>query len=133
MPHDRRQLAILRGGAPESLLSRALTQLHFAGGRKQGDLGVCVEFFGGGGVYMREIGTMLQIGVLTGNRALFWSKMGHFRHFRSIRTRREFRGVTTWNCTFLYLPGHLQKDPFTRIYSINRGSDWVWLETQQTS
>ena len=43
---------------------------------------------------MREIGTMWHIVPISqGNRALFWSKMGHFRRFGTAKIRRDFRGV----------------------------------------
>ena len=40
--------------------------------------------------------TQVQCGKLAfsqGNRALFWSKMGHFRRFGTAKIRRDFRGV----------------------------------------
>ena len=51
------------------------------------------QFWGWG--YMREIGTMWQIGILTRNRALFLSKIGHFRRFGTTKIRRDFRRVWT--------------------------------------
>ena len=50
---------------------------------------------GGGGGYMREIGTMWQIGVFAGKPCTFVLKNGSFRRVRTIKTRREFRVVST--------------------------------------
>ena len=58
---------------------------------------------GGGGLHMRETGTMWQIGVLTGKPCTFGAQMGHFRRFGTTRIRRDFRRVRTYNGTFLLL------------------------------
>ena len=48
----------------------------------------------GVGVYMREIGTMWQIRVLTGKPCTFSSKMGHFRRFWHYKDRERLsRGL----------------------------------------
>ena len=39
--------------------------------------------------YMREIGTMWQIGVLTGKPCILWSKMGHFRRFGNYKNKER--------------------------------------------
>ena len=44
---------------------------------------------------MREIGTMWQIGVLTGKPCTFLAQMGHFRRFGTTKIGRDFRGVWT--------------------------------------
>ena len=40
--------------------------------------------------YMREIGAMWQLGVLTGKPCTFLVKMGHFQRFGTIKMRRDF-------------------------------------------
>ena len=55
-----------------------------------------------------RIGTMWQIGVLTGKPCTFRSKMGHFRRFGTTKIRRDFRGI-------------------------NRASEWLWREAQETT
>ena len=38
-----------------------------------------------GGVYMRETGTICQIGVSAAERSIFGAKQGHFRRFRTTK------------------------------------------------
>ena len=77
---------------------------------------------------MREIGAMWQIGILTGKPCTSLLKNGSFLAFSHYKNKER---VLTWNCTFLYLSSGLQKWLSTAIYSINRGSDLLWLEIQE--
>ena len=69
------------GGGGSGRSGRVFTENHRRGVYKER----------GGG--MREIGTMWQIGVLTGKPCIFWSKIGHFRRFGSTKIRKDFRRV----------------------------------------
>ena len=56
----------------------------------------------GGGVYMREIGTMWQIGILIGKLCTFFDQMGHFRRFGTTKNKERLsRGLNVnWHIPF---------------------------------
>ena len=67
-----------------------------------------------------------------GNRALFWSKIGHFRRFGTTEIRSDFRGVWAQNGTFLLLVLMPPKSGFSiGIYSTKKGFDWPCLDTPE--
>ena len=66
-----------------------------------------------------------------GNRVFFRSKMGHFRSFRTTKIRRDFRGVGRKMAHSSTCHDTSRKCLFTGIYSINRASEWLWLETEE--
>ena len=82
---------------------------------------------------MREIGTMWQIGVLTGKPCTFLVQNGSFSALWHYKNKERFsRGLDVkWHmpCTCLDAPRQWFS---TGIYSINRASEWLWLETQST-
>ena len=83
--------------------------------------------------YLREIGTVWQIGVLTGKPCTFlgpkWVTFGVLALQKWGETFEGFGGKMAHS---FYLCWCLQKWFSTGIYSINRASKWLWLETQET-
>ena len=82
-------------------------------------------------LYMREIGTMWQIGVLTG--ALFWVQNGWcsaFWHYKN-KERLSRSLEVKWHIPSTCLDAS-KKWFSTGIWRINRASAWLWLKTQET-
>ena len=82
---------------------------------------------------MREIGTMWQIGVLTGKPCTFLVKNRSFSAFWHYKNKERLsKGLDVkW-----HIPSTC-RDAFRMwfsigIYSINRASAWLWLKTQET-
>ena len=87
----------------------------------------------GGGGYMREIGTMWQIGVLTGNSCTFWFQNRSFSTFWHYKNKERLsKGLDVkWHTPSTCLDA--SKMWFSAgIYSTNRASEWLWLEMQET-
>ena len=77
--------------------------------------------------YMLEIGTMWQIGVLTGKPRTFLVQNCHVWRFGTTKIRRE---LCKLHIPVLVLT--LPKSGFsTGIYSIHKGPGWSWLEPQE--
>ena len=89
-------------------------------------------FSGRGGGYMREIGTMWQIGVLTGKPCTFLVQNGSFSAFWHYKNKERLsRGLDVkWHIPSTCLDAS-RKWVSTGISSINRVSWWLWLETQK--
>ena len=82
---------------------------------------------------MREIGTMWQIGVLTGKPCTFLDQNGSFSAFWHYKNKERLsRGLAIkWQVPSTCLDGS-RKWFSTGIYSINRASEWLWLENTET-
>ena len=83
--------------------------------------------------YTREIGTMWQIGVLTGKPCTFLVKNRSFSAFWHYKNKGGLsKGLdVNWHIP----PTCLDSSRMwfsTGIYSINRASAWLWLKTQET-
>ena len=81
----------------------------------------------GGYLYMREIGTMWQIGVLTGKPCTFLVQNGSFSAFWHYKNKERLsKGLDVK----LHIPSTCldasRKWFSTGIYSINRASEWPW-------
>ena len=87
-----------------------------------------------GGMYMREIGTMWQIGVLAGKPCTFLVQNGSFSAFSQYKNKeRLLKGLDVkWHIPSTCLDA-FQKWFSIGIYSINRASEWLCLEMQETS
>ena len=100
-------------------------------------MSVKFPFFGGGGFgggeYMREIGTMWQIGVLTGKPWTFLVKNRSFSAFWHYKNKEGLsKGLDVkWHVPSTCLDGSRMWFS-TGICSINRASAWLWLKTQET-
>ena len=83
--------------------------------------------------YMREIGTMWQIGVLTGKPCTFLVQNGSFSAFLHYKNRdRVSRGLDVkWRIPSACLDAS-KKRFSTRIHSIDRVSKWLWQANQET-
>ena len=83
--------------------------------------------------YMREIGTMWQIGVLTGKPCTFLVQNRSFSAFWHYKNKEGLsRGLDVkWHIPSSCLDA-LRKWFSTGICSINRASEWLRLETQET-
>ena len=81
-------------------------------------------------LYMREVGTMWQIGVLTGKQCTFLVQNGSFSVFWHYKNKERLsRGLDVkWHIPSTCLDAP-RKWFSTGIYSINRASEWLWLET----
>ena len=90
-------------------------------------------FFLGGGVYMREIGTMWQIGVFTGKPCTFFARNGSFSAFWNYKNKERLpRGLDVkWHIPSTCLDAS-KVWVSIGIHSINRTSEWLWLKSQQT-
>ena len=82
---------------------------------------------------MREIGTMWQIGVLTGKPCTFLARNGSFSAFWHYKNKERLpRGLDVeWHIPSTCLDAS-RKWFSTGICSINRTSEWLWLETEET-
>ena len=82
---------------------------------------------------MREIGTMWQIGVLTGKLCTFLVKNRSFSAFWHYKNKERLsKGLDVkWHIPSTCLDASRMWFT-TGIYSINRASAWLWLKTQET-
>ena len=83
-------------------------------------------FWGGGGGYMREIGTMWQIGVLTAERSTFLVQNRSFSAFWHYKNKERLSRAldVKWHIPSTCLDA-LRMWFATGIYSINRASGWL--------
>ena len=83
--------------------------------------------------YMREIGTMWQLGGLTGKPCTFLVQNGSLSAFWHYKNKeRLLRGLDVkWDVPSTRLAGS-RKWFSTGICSISRASEWLWLETPET-
>ena len=83
--------------------------------------------------YMREIGTMWQIGVLAGKPCTFLVQNGSFSAFWHYKNKERLsRGLdVNWHIPSTCLDAS-RKWFSTGIYSINRASGWLWPENEET-
>ena len=83
--------------------------------------------------YMREIGTMWQIGVLTGKPCTFLVQNRSFSAFWHYKNKERLsKGLDIkWHIPSTCLDAS-RKWFSTGIYSINRAFEWLCLRTQQT-
>ena len=82
---------------------------------------------------MREIGTMWQIGVLTVKPCTFLVQNGSFSAFWHYKNRERLLmgSDIKWHIPSTCLDASKKRFSIG-IYSINRASERLWLETQQT-
>ena len=82
---------------------------------------------------MREIGTMWQIGVLTGKPCTFLLQNGSFSAFWHYKNKERLsRGLDVkWHIPSICLDAS-RKWVSTGIYSIDKASEWPWLESHGT-
>ena len=82
---------------------------------------------------MREIGTMWQIGVLTGKPCTFLAQNGSYSAFWHYKNKETFsRGLNVkWHIPSTCLDAS-RKWFSTGICSMNRTSEWLWLESEET-
>ena len=79
--------------------------------------------------YMCEIGTMWQIGVLTGKPCTFLVQNGSFSTLWHYKNKERFLKGSDVKCHIPSTCLDASKEGFsTVICSINRVSEWLWLE-----